>query len=707
MLENFKALFLVFVLYQYLVLRFSIAWDSLILCAYAVISYPPVLHLAFPVILHYPFFVFIIVPNRPLSPFAFFGMSYCPVLHFVFIMISNCLVFLFAFIIVSYRPLLLFAFIVMSYCISDSLMQRISDVFSRWLEDAFNEGVNQSANQSDGNEDPEDRESHSESEPPNSVERPPSPPQPGFPRDYIASEGAIENVPNMQEDDMFDGDNRIDEDEISPVEDLVEDLDLGGSDISDNVSRGNLGSRLKLDVADVDKGVSSDCEADRIQERPGEASNAPEIWGNPTLKADDTKIEQSSFDGGRLCTCGSDEDLFDEPCFAKAGSTLNCSKFNSTNGSRDLDTLSLDEEEYEEYSTPVAGPKEEKGRTICEVRNDALMNADGKSLPEAKSCSVGSLHPLENCDVLSDIDEMTNLEHTLDIERNFNNTLCGCDDRKNNALSGSISTLHVVDVELGCSDRTEVGDCNDSEGRENNKTRESNDDCIVCDDDIRILDETVHLGQTEHVLSGDSEAAASKTVKMDSTSDVYGSLGSLEPTPAIEVPDGAVNVSNSTNPVNLDGGIDEDSENRLSKTEGSRNSIPSTECSSVATPSSIDNPSRERGSEDGIHIENSLQNDHVTDRESEEGTVAAYENSASEGPSRTIAEVTSTDRVGPLRDFSVRRRHAAATRIQRCFRLQKKKTESQVDDEEEFLSNFEMPSPIMCYKGHRNARTMV
>ena len=61
-------------------------------------------------------------------------------------------------------------------------------------------------------------------------------------------------------------------------------------------------------------------------------------------------------------------------------------------------------------------------------------------------------------------------------------------------------------------------------------------------------------------------------------------------------------------------------------------------------------------------------------------------------------------------DDAASRREAAATRIQRCFRLQKKHAEqfsSFDDDADNDEDNVLVPRLLSSYKGHRNARTMV
>lgn len=123
-------------------------------------------------------------------------------------------------------------------------------------------------------------------------------------------------------------------------------------------------------------------------------------------------------------------------------------------------------------------------------------------------------------------------------------------------------------------------------------------------------------------------------------------------------------------------------------------------------PVSMNSSATESRCEEGLFREGISREPFVAEREQEERTYSR------EGPSRSrigMPSGVSSPRVGPLRDMSVRRRHAAATRIQRCFRMQKKKSDCYTydDDDDEVLPGYALPKPLMCYKGHRNARTMV
>ena len=605
------------------------------------------------------------------------------------------------------------------HLISDSLMQRISDVFSRWLEDAFNEGANRSTNQGDGSGGDNDNESISSAESPNNIEQSPTPLQAEASINCVVTEDNVSNAQTFQDD-------KIDEDDINPVEDMVEDLDLGGSDVSEYISRFELGNREKADAGLIDEVVSDngkDLEAAPILKRcqQQEASNATDVSNDITLNVDHSEKDQPSL---MQCSCGSDEGLFEESCSIKTGNVLNSNKFNITNGNRASGTLSLGEADYEEGSVPIV---------YSEVEKEKLMSLTDELSRESIDSSDRSLA------LSKDSGGSVNTNRTQDFQTNLEiNNVCSYDDDMNDrgcfSDSGSHSTL--VESKLGASNAI-VEELKDSEssgslpGRcrrcdavGNNpkeavidKTTEINlnDERTPCKAHMRELDES-----TKHCLFGasssDDDVASSDTAtRVDKTGDLNEIPRFVQPTPAIQSSADSRTSIDSTTSSNLEDEMHNNSKNDHCETGFSRHSVPGRgtgdgelDGTKLAVASdSIDCCSQEGGSEEGKLLERTLRSDHVTDGESRETPGTSVDSCTREGQSRTRADVPSAFRVGPLRDVSVRRRHAAATRIQRCFRLQKKKTETNTDNEEEFLRNFQIPAPIMCYKGHRNARTMV
>ena len=598
-------------------------------------------------------------------------------------------------------------------------MQRISDVFSRWLEDAFNEGVNRSTNQSDGSGGENDHESVSGSESPNNVERSPTPPQAEASISCSVTEDNVANAQTMQA-------NKIDEDDVNPVEDMVEDLDLGGSDVSDYLSRFELKNKEKADavdeaVSDNGNNLESDPILEKFQHREEEESRAVDVSKDITLSVNNSERDEPLV---MPCSCGSDEGLFEESCSSKTGNVLNSNKFNIINGDRESGTLSLGAEDFEEVPVPLV---------YSEVEDKKLMSHADDLSPESMDSSNRSLI------ISKDSGVSVNANRTLDFKNNSEvNTVCSYDDNMNDreflSDSGSHSTL--VESKSGASnamveDLNDIGSFGDLPGRckrgdtigndpreaEIDKTNEiiSNDESTPCSAHMSVLDESAKHCLFGGNLSDDDVTSLDTATRVDKTGDLDEIPRYTEPASAIQgSADSGTNIDNTTS-TNLDDEMDESSKNDRCETEISRHSAPGRRKSDVelertslaASSDSMDCYSHEGGSEEGKLSESALRSDHVTDGEGAERPGTSDEGSAREGHPRTRADMPSAFRVGPLRDVSVRRRHAAATRIQRCFRLQKKKTETNADNEEDFLDNFEIPTPIMCYKGHRNARTMV
>ena len=516
-------------------------------------------------------------------------------------------------------------------------MQRISDVFSRWLEDAFNEGTNRTASQGDENEGGEDNEQTSGSVPPNddAGRSPLSPLQPEASQSSVTLD-STDITQHLRADNTIDNN----QDDVNPVENLVEELDLDSRDVGED------GSRFESEESKqsmLSEPLDDDCETpgfvfqDKgLEERAIVAGKAGKLRdGGIEMETEGCERPESPSVSEQLCTCGANDGLLEESCSVQNRSSLSSNNFIVSNGGRQTETLSLSKVDFEDTNMSMLHiDMKEKRKHFEPNGKDILRDVD-----EGLSTETNSLTSSKTSEVCLGDDIKTYLQNAFE-ERQNEPLLHDCEN-------AACSCNKLVDDETSVSSDLGKHDSFENPGSVSNDSTS---------------EQSIEKERTSSATVGDVTEINSRKNLAEAS------------------------VSRNSPPNSLS--YDEDLEGTGFDAVANSEEV------------TVNDRSERRSSE-----ENSFRNSHIRERESTD--TAAYSRSSRVGPSRMQADLTTASRLGPFRDISARRRHAAATRIQRCFRLQKKKTESHADFEEDFLKHYDMPTPIMCYKGHRNARTMV
>ena len=583
-------------------------------------------------------------------------------------------------------------------------MQRISDVFSRWLEDSFNESANQSNSQGGTNEGGDDHESIPGPGTAGNTDQSASSPQPEAFDNSEVVECTVMNEP-------------LKDDDINPVEDMVEILDLDGSETGDSMSHLHVGSGEKTTDGVLDEVVNNDCDVEEsaplldIVQNQEEKTNfvAETLINNEGEFNNSVEAQQTLIGRQQLCACGSDEGLFEESCSVCPSSSLNSNKASCViNGNAAPCTLPLNEAQFEEQSTSLIHPKEEKRTASCEMNTDTLVDYGESISPNSTNSQSSSLLLSEDLGIAGDSDGILDSQNSLEVKRRRKLA----DDSKLYSSTENSSACRESDDSIIASEHNKI---TAAEGKDANEielvgTTERNLNCRTTRD--------CEYGKER--LSNCNSNDNRKTTA-EGMYNIDENLGYVESVLAV---DGSKDLnSKRSSSVNIDAEKEDNSKsdtcealiskNDKCETVVSKNSLSNrgTDCEEAygmkLSRVSMDCSSHEKSLDDDESAENASADNHITEVDRLERPGTSNESSARELPSATCTNVTSSTRIGPLRDLSARRRHAAATRIQRCFRLQKKKNETSADSEEDMMHNFDMPTPLMCYKGHRNARTMV
>ena len=581
-------------------------------------------------------------------------------------------------------------------------MQRISDVFSRWLEDAFNESTNHPNSQSGTNEEGNDHESISGPGSPGNTDQSTCSPQPETFENSEVGECTVMNEP-------------LKDDDINPVEDMVEVLDLDGSETGDSMSNFHVGSNEKPTGRVLDEVVNNNCDVeeaapllDRVQKQEGKTNYVAEKLINNEGEFNNSVETQQTLSGRQqLCACGSNAGFFEESCSVSPSSSLDSGKASVINGNAVPCLLPLNAAQFEEQSTSLKHCKEGKQRASCEMKADVFADGGESISPNSTNFQSSSLFPSEDLGIVGDSDEILESQNTLEVKKrriladdsglnSSTENSPACRDSDNSNHSSEYSTITgaedknpneveldgITERNLNC--RTTHQHCEYE--NERLKNCNSNNDRKTTAQKMYNIDENSGYVKTELAVEGskDLHSKVNSLVNIDAEKEDHAKSDIL-----INKNDQCETfMSTHALPNRVTGNEEEFDEMKLSTV-------------------SMDCTSHERSLDDDASAENASADSHSTEVDSLGRPGISDETSARELPSGARTAVASSTRIGPLRDISARRRHAAATRIQRCFRLQKKKNETYADNEEDMTHNFDMATPLMCYKGHRNARTMV